>query len=310
MKKESAASRARSESIVLCVDGGASTARAAIVDSTGTFFLSWIDKGLNPLLLSDHEFEARFTALVSPLLELIDLNSGSIRARVVLAGIGEPKIYAKARRIIRRVLVLYSPRIRLFLSSDISFLVGRLIDGEGIVLLAGTGSICVAVGQKKRVKVGGWGFLFDRGSGFEIGMKGVKMHLRSNDLGKKIPWLADLLEKESSRKWLETGLSGVCERVARVAKAVIEEYQKGDPSARKIVEEACNGLVEMVESSWSRVGLKGCKPVFVAGGLMKNEAFFRLFTDRLGSKVPEAQVTEVKYSLLELMLKAEGIFHL
>lgn len=117
------------------------------------------------------------------------------------------------------------------------------------------------------------------------------MHLRSNDLGKKIPWLADLLKKESSRKWLGTGLSEVCERVARVARAVIEEYQKGDPSARKIVEEACNGLVEMVESSWSRVGLKGCKPVFAAGGLMKNKAFFRLFTHRLGSKVPEAQVT-------------------
>lgn len=122
-------------------------------------------------MLSDHEFEARFTALVSPLLELIDLNSGSIRAMVVLAGLGEPKIYAKARRMIRGVLVPYSPRIRPFLNSDISFLVGRLIDGEVIVPLAGTGSICVAVGQKKRVKVGGWGFLFDRVLGLKLGRR-------------------------------------------------------------------------------------------------------------------------------------------
>lgn len=129
-----------------------------------------------------------------------------------------------------------------------------MIDDEVIVLLAGTGSICVAVDQKKRVKVEGLGFLFDRDSGFEIRTKGVEMHLRSNDLRKKIPWLADILEKESSRKWLGTGLSAVCRRVARVARAVIEEYQKGDPSARKIVEEACNGLVEMVESSWSELG--------------------------------------------------------
>ncbi len=295
------------KAVILCVDGGGSTGRAALFDCSGNCILSCLKKGLNPAFLSDSEFEHRFAALVSPLIGWLDFRPQIIRAKVTLAGIGEPEVCARARMMIRRILKRFSKNVRLSLQTDVSLFVESLIEDEGIVLLAGTGSICVGVGKRKTVRIGGWGFLFDMGAGFEIGMKAIRMHLLLSGRQGGITWLSESLKTQSTRKLLRLGLPEICEKIAGFAKVVVEAYERGDPLATKIVEEASRGLVEMIESCWREAQLKGRRPVFVAGGLMKNASFLKLFTDMLVSKLPDAQVIPVKRSPLELMLEIEGV---
>lgn len=293
--------------VLLFVDGGASNGRAALVDGLGNWLFSHIEKGLNPWLLSDAEFEERFEGLVGPLFRVLDSSPNLIRARIGLAGVGEHQTYRRTQAIIRKVLANFSPRIRMVLKTDVAILADALIDSEGVILIAGTGSVCLAISKTASVRVGGWGLLFDRGSGFEIGMKALRIYLNASDRGERIGWLEDLLKDDPPRRWARLGLSELCQRVSSVAKVVLEFSQRGDPVARCIATDAAQNLAELVESAWKRAGLSGSKPVYVAGGLARNSGFFHLLRGCIELALPTAQVAAVNRSLLELMLRVEGV---
>lgn len=305
--KKSQARTCNVNEVLLFVDGGASNGRAALLDGLGNWLFSHIEKGLNPWLLSDAEFEERFIGLVAPLFKVLDRSPHLVRARIGLAGVGDHQTHRRTQRIVRKVLANFSSTIQMVLKTDVAILADALIDSEGVILLAGTGSVCVAVSKTKSVRVGGWGFLFDRGSGFEIGIKAIRIYLNACDGGERIAWLEDLLKADPPRLWARLGLSELCRRIASVAKVVLELSERGDPVARSIAVDAAQSLTELVESAWNRAGLKGSKPVYVAGGLTRNRGFFYLLRERLELALPTARVSAVNRSLLELMLRVEGV---
>jgi N-acetylglucosamine kinase-like BadF-type ATPase len=166
--------------------------------------------------------------------------------------------------------------------------VGSLAAGtrtkNGIVLIAGTGSIAYAVreGLAKPIRVGGWGYLLgDEGSGYDIGSQALKMIMRSYD--RRDPVKTELSEYILGQFGLTSAeqlITFIYENpyprrlIASVAKYVITLAEQGEKNARDIIQNAINSLVELLISIGKDDEESKMSPLVVSGGLF-NSAYFK-----------------------------------
>jgi N-acetylglucosamine kinase-like BadF-type ATPase len=272
--------------VLIAIDGGGSKARAVL--ARGHRLLARVEmRGLNPRDISSAEFDVRLRSLLSPLVlsGLGPVPTAGVYVCAALAGAGEPEVRRSCRRSIGGVLKEYGGCRRLRVVTDVAALVeARLGKRDGIVLIAGTGSVCLGVkharGRRRVVKAGGLGGRRDQGCGFSIG--------------------ARLVERErAARNPRRLGRSGT----ASLAPLVLAAYSAGDGFARRVVEEAVADLVRMVVAVESRAGLGARTGIYFSGGLFENDAFRSLFRRRLAEVVPNAApepAGEVLTAALEL----------
>jgi N-acetylglucosamine kinase-like BadF-type ATPase len=156
--------------------------------------------------------------------------------------------------------------------------------GEGIVLIAGTGSIAYGLTDRGEiVRAGGWGHLVgDEGSGYDIGRQAIARGLRSRE-GRDTPSV--LLDRIMARLGV-ADLAGLVAFVyspatakadiAALAATVAEAAAAGDSLAAGILAAAADDLAALVVSVIAR-GFPGPDPVPVAayGGLLRACPFLR-----------------------------------
>lgn len=172
-------------------------------------------------------------------------------------------------------------------------LIGAFPGEAGIILIAGTGSICLGVNEKGEVaRSGGWGYLLgDEGSGYYLGREALIAALKDLDgRGQKT-----LLRKEIESRFRLKRIDHIIpmvyrgelnrEGIARLAPLVLETAAKGDDAARMIVAEAGRQLGRMVTAVTQRLGLK--KPrVALSGGLFcKGEMLVEEIKGNIGKEV-------------------------
>lgn len=173
---------------------------------------------------------------------------------------------------------------------------GALGTRHGAVIAAGTGTICLAVGEEEVARVDGWGHLVgDAGSAFWIGREGMAAAMRGHDgRGPSTP-LSEVMAREHgdldvAYLALQTDPAYVA-RVAAFARRV-DELQSGDPVARGILDRAAALLAETVVTSLQRVGLMAEVPQVVPlGGVFSSESVTRGFVTELRRVWPEFDVT-------------------
>lgn len=168
-------------------------------------------------------------------------------------------------------------------------------EGNGIVLIAGTGSIAFAQNGEDSYRCGGYGYLMgDDGSGFAIGSAAVKHLCKSYDGRVSRDALAEQIEAAlEARK-----LSDVLERIYRssapvgaiasLAPVVLELAQSGERSATRIVQTAGLELFDLLKSVIKRADLAGTDaPIAFAGGLLNaNSLLTYLLETRLLNEFP------------------------
>lgn len=165
----------------LGVDGGASVLRFAVRKPSGAVS-TYECAGANPNLIGMDAFLSRLGQGIQDALAA----AGETAADVATAGFGLSGIDRPAQiGLLREKLPLVLPRLRgLWIGNDalpaLRAGAGAL---RGIVLIAGTGSICFGVTQDgQSVRVGGWGAdLGDEGSGYWIGLRGLQAACRMAD---------------------------------------------------------------------------------------------------------------------------------
>ena len=178
------------------------------------------------------------------------------------------------------------PGARVAVASDaaIALFAGTL--GEpGVVVIAGTGSTAWALTREGRwVRCGGWGYLLgDEGSGFAIGLAGLKAVTAAADGLAPPTALAPALLEALGLRDPEEILDVVYaprlpkERIAALAPLVLAAARRGDPAAKRIVDEAARALVRLARAGRKRSGLRGDVPVVAVGGLFSDEEFFARF---------------------------------
>lgn len=173
--------------------------------------------------------------------------------------------------------------------------------GDGVVVIAGTGSIAYAQHGENGYRCGGYGYLLgDDGSGFAIGSAGICHVLRSYDARVPRDELVAALEAHLDARDLEGVLQAVYRNahpvatVAAAARVVLDVAQAGERSATKIVQGAALALGDLVKSVVKSARLTGAAaPIVLAGGLLQSNSLLTyLLETRLLNEHPNMPVTK------------------
>lgn len=162
------------------------------------------------------------------------------------------------------------------------------MDGPGVALIAGTGSICFgknAAGETARC--GGYGHLIDDGgSGYALGRDVLSCAVRAVD-GRVAD--AGVLQAVLDR------LGGGPERIvpfvyslatdkaaiARFAPIALEQADRGNPEAVGILRREAGELSMLVRAVQQRLGLDGCRIALLGGLLSSDNAYRRMVAETL-----------------------------
>ena len=189
-------------------------------------------------------------------------------------------------------------RVEVHTDAAIALAAGTL--GEaGAVVIAGTGSMAMAVGPRgETVRAGGWGYLLgDEGSGYYLGLESIKAALKDHDGTGPSTSLKERLLRELGLAAPEDFVSFAYQekvphdRIAALAKAAIDEARAGDAVATKIVNGAVAHLVRLCATVIRKARFRSTVPLVTAGGLFSDHRFRRLFVDRAKAHLPAARLS-------------------
>ncbi|KAA0548416.1 hypothetical protein FZW96_07530 [Bacillus sp. BGMRC 2118] len=187
--------------------------------------------------------------------------------------------------------------------------VGALASGtkakNGIVLIAGTGSIAYSVRSDigKTTRVGGWGYLLgDEGSGYSIGNHALKMILRSFDgRDEKKEAITEHILNHLGLERPEQLITFIYEDpyprkvIASIAKHVIFLAEQNEQHATVIIQHAMDQLIELVSSIVRQDEVHATLPLVISGGLFQSAYFRKVFEQSMRMKGYTLPIIVPKY---------------
>lgn len=264
---------------VLGLDGGGSKTEAVVVNRAGRVLVRLRADGLDPMAGGD--WQARLAGLAAEL--------GPVSGAVLgLPCHGE--IAAVSARQVAVVAALFGPQAVVLNDVAVAFH-GALAGSDGVLVLAGTGSMAWSAGPAGTQRVGGWGHLFgDEGSAHWIGRAALGLASQHLD-GRKPPSgfahgllremgvaEADLLSwtyGQNSR----AGVASVAVLVSRLADAGVVE-------ALALLTEAAGHLAQAGLAAGRLAGLAAPFRWSFAGGVMQDATVMAALADALGPPTP------------------------
>jgi len=177
---------------------------------------------------------------------------------------------------------------------------GTLGQLYGIALISGTGMI--AKGYKDATttqRAGGFGGLFDSGSGYSIGIAIVRAVMQANDGTAPVTSLKDALLTKLRRKscddlfdWIyePDPTNGEWARFAALAPLAFEHEAKGDPVARQILVDAADALARCVLAVANKLNFGSADqvPIVLAGGILQNPTIANFVKNQVIKSLPRA----------------------
>ena len=143
---------------------------------------------------------------------------------------------------------------------------------DGVAIIMGTGIIAFSQVEGKRYRIGGWGYLIDKGgSGFNIGSEAMNSALKYIDGrdGSKI--LCELIE-EKLGKPLPNSIAkihnGGKAYIASFAPVVFDAYDRGDSFSANIIDSNIKEVAEIIIAGLKHLP-KDKQKVVICGGLIK-----------------------------------------
>jgi len=237
------ARRLRSRSVVVGVDGGGSKTHAVIVDAEGLVVGEGMSGASNPLRVGIARAAAAVREAIDKACEVAQVRREDIlAAEVGLAGARRTELRARIREALNNLGIA---DVEVVGDADIA-LYGATDGQPGVVVIAGTGSICCGVNARgKRNCAGGWGPVAgDEGGGAWIARRALRAIAHASDgRGPKTTLMAAACSyfHVTTSEDLATAIYAPTmtnERLAGFGKQVIEAARAKDTVAREIMAEA------------------------------------------------------------------------
>jgi N-acetylglucosamine kinase-like BadF-type ATPase len=272
--------------VVLGIDGGGSTLRAALVTETLEVAAIVESGSANPNLVGYDEALSRIAAAAHAAIRQVGIAPDAVGIGVAGASPVHQAdwLYAAVERA--------APGVPAALASDVEIaLVGAHGARRGMLVLSGTGSsACGISAAGDLIQIGGWGYLIgDEGSGFWIGRAALDVYARWAD--GRLPEAEALAQALAVRLDLTQpyDLIDVIYRsrapiptIAALADVVLDQAGRGEPEAARIVAAAADALAALTLDVQARL-LPETPPLAFAGGLLTREnALTRALCQRLG----------------------------
>ena len=296
------------------VDGGGSNLRVVLTTLDLTVVAEAHAETVNPSVVGRELAATRLQLALTSVLTQAGLDSGSIEG----VGIGVAGASAEyATDWLRATVGAVLPGARCVASSDIEIaLVGAHGARYGVLVLAGTGSVALAIDRRgNSARAGGWGYLLgDEGGGYWIGLEALRAVTRALDgsgpatvLSEKVLSALDLTDVQAITLWLYGGSGPRTRDVARLAPLVCAVAEAGDGVAMDIVARGARALAELCRTVIDRLVLDS-PPIAFAGGLLSAATSLRnALQVELGlDAVPEAKYPPVLGAALLARLVLEA----
>jgi glucosamine kinase len=170
-----------------------------------------------------------------------------------------------------------------------------ITEGDGAVLIAGTGSVAYAEHGARAHRAGGLGYLAgDEGSAFWIGLQAVKLYGRVLDGRAQRDETTDLVARALDAPDRDRYIAALYDHelrpatIAALAPSIIAFAGKGNRTSTKIVQQAALELGDLLRATLRAVDLLGASPqVALAGGLFRENSLLSfLLETRLNGDVP------------------------
>lgn len=164
--------------------------------------------------------------------------------------------------------------IRVIAVNDAELGLAALLKGkDGILTIAGTGSISYGTNNGITARAGGWGHLIgDEGSGYFIAIQGFKNMAREHDMGQKAGRLSGVFMEalsitnvEEIKKFLYSSQKN---DIAAFAPLVAREAENGNNEAIQILKQAGSDLSEITLSVCKRLNINGSVKVGIKGSIL------------------------------------------
>jgi N-acetylmuramic acid 6-phosphate etherase len=250
----------------------------------------------NLRLLDDSALAGHFSAING-------MHAGSCAALAgIVIGMAGMRTEADRQRI-RDAAAKVWPQVPVYATNDLepALMAARpaqAAKGARVLILSGTGSCCFGrTATGKTLRYGGWGHIIgDKGSGYEIGLRGLKAVVFYFDrdgkwppLGRALLKAAQLNEPEDLIDWARAAEKP---RIAALAVEVFAAAAKRDKIARDILAAAAESLAADGVHCARRLVKHGSPVEFIlAGGvLLKQPSFARRIGARLEQLWPGAVV--------------------
>ncbi|HSE41770.1 MAG TPA: BadF/BadG/BcrA/BcrD ATPase family protein, partial [Acidobacteriota bacterium] len=220
----------------------------------------------------------------SQLIEIFRLMPAQIhKAGVFLAGCITPEDRAKLHSISQQVW----PNTKIVVGSDRdSGLSAAFKNGNGIIVISGTGSAVTGRKNGKIENAGGRGHLLgDRGGGYFICMEGLRLALRTYDFEHRITPLASELLRELMLNRMEDFIAwtqGADKMsISRLLPVMFDAAKSGDQQMLEIIQRGAESLAEYTRSVARWLDFES-PDVRLLGGIFQNQPLYvRLYQDSL-----------------------------
>ena len=272
---------ARQHNLYLGVDGGGTKTHIAVIGNDRQLICEGFAGASNPLRVGVEPAVSNIIAAINSACDSVNKNRGDIvSATLGLAGVRR----ADLRQIIHERVVerLGIKRVQVFTDAEIA-LRGIGVNKAGLVIIAGTGSVCIGQNAKgEKFSAGGWGPLAgDEGGGAGIALNALHKIAKASD-GRGTPTILSDIAVDYFRAGRIENLSVAIyapqvdnARIAGFARLVGEAAEKGDKVALEILREAgfelgtaACAVIKNLKLQRSRVPIGKVGSVFKSGSLV------------------------------------------
>lgn len=225
---------------------------------------------------------------------------GDVPDAIVVGGAGTAR--TGVAEVMTDALRARFPSARVIVMHDLRIALRAAVPhGDGIVLVAGTGSAAYAEIGAERYHCGGGGYaLGDEGSGFAIGAAGLRLLRRSMEGRAPSDALTQRLAEHTGARdpndlsRFAYGASSTVAAVASAAACVLESADAGERSAVKIVQTAALALFDLVRSLCRSAGAESrALPLVFSGGLLRrNSLLTYLIETRVANELPKLEIAK------------------
>lgn len=196
--------------------------------------------------------------------------------KLILIGFAGLGIFGQQERIIKK-LHLENMNVHLVSDADIA-LINVLRGQDGLLVIAGTGSVVLGQRKTHKIRIGGWGHLLgDEGGGYYLGRQAFKQVTNEYDNGKlsqfSLNFMKHLKEKDVFSV-VSNFYSKNKSEVGQQALFIAQCAKHGDPIAQQLIKNAAIRLSEQINLGISRLNVQGTIQIGLSGSLIeKNELY-------------------------------------
>ncbi|MCR1934340.1 N-acetylglucosamine kinase [Clostridium tepidum] len=163
---------------------------------------------------------------------------------------------------------------------------------DGILTIAGTGSICIGIKNDIKDKCGGWGHLLgDEGSGYSIAIKSLKRMIYEEELNLKKSKLHEEILKELNIENIDHICSFVYsstkDKIASLTTLISKLAEEGEENAIFILKKEGEALGKITERVYNRLNFNNKYSIGIKGSVIEKskvlrQAFKEYIVDNLG----------------------------